>query len=161
MLFFYIKKGSEKQRGQLAKLQWMDQGCNWGRGALGGRAPPAFHTLAKDMSKHRDTTHFTPGSRPCIISSFLLLIYLCPRLRPWNGQKDNQIKLPEGVAYRIYKWKGSASHTTKNEWMNASLWITFDFVFHQIHTKETHHFLRNVTFIIFINLIVVELLTKH
>ena len=113
MLFFYIKKGSEKQRGQLAKLQWMDQGCNWGRGALGGRAPPAFHTLANDMSKHRDTTHFTPGSRPCIISSFLLLIYLCPRLRPWNGQKDNQIKLPEGVAYRIYKWKGSASHTTK------------------------------------------------
>ena len=31
------------------------------RGALGARDPPAFHTLAKDMSLNRDATHFTLG----------------------------------------------------------------------------------------------------
>ena len=64
------------------------QGRNcWGRW---GRAPPqpAFHTLAKDMSLNRGATHFTLGLRPCIISSFILHIYLRPnvkitQLRPW------------------------------------------------------------------------------
>ena len=35
-----------------------------------GRAPP--HTFTKNMSKNRSATHFTPGLRPCIISSFLI-----------------------------------------------------------------------------------------
>ena len=52
------------------------QGCNWGVGALGRAPPPGFHTLAKDRS-----THFTLGLRPCIISSFLSLIYLRPPLK--------------------------------------------------------------------------------
>ena len=46
--------------------------------------------LAKDMSLNRGATHFTIGPRPCIISSFVLQIYLCPpltifKLRPWSG----------------------------------------------------------------------------
>ena len=40
-----------------------------------------FHTLAKDMFLNRGATHFTLGLRPCIISSFLLQIYLPPPLK--------------------------------------------------------------------------------
>ena len=52
------------------------------RGATGGGAsPPAFHTLTKDMFLIRGATHFTLGLRSCIISSFLLQIYLRPPLK--------------------------------------------------------------------------------
>ena len=45
------------------------------RGVTGGGATPSkFHTLAKTCL----LTHFTIGLRPCIISSFLLQIYLPP-----------------------------------------------------------------------------------
>ena len=40
-------------------------------GVLGRAPPPAFHTLAKNMSLNRGPTHFTLELRPCIIS-FLL-----------------------------------------------------------------------------------------
>ena len=40
-----------------------------GGGAQGVRAPPAFHTLTKNMFLNRGGTHFTPGLRLCIISS--------------------------------------------------------------------------------------------
>ena len=39
-----------------------------GRGRWGRAPPPAFHTLAKDISLN---TQFTSGLWPCIISSFL------------------------------------------------------------------------------------------
>ena len=46
---------------------------------LGARAPSCIsHTLVKDMSLNRGGTHFTLGLMQCIISSFLLQIYLCP-----------------------------------------------------------------------------------
>ena len=53
-----------------------------GRGRW-GRAPPppAFQTLAKDISLDRGATHFTLGLSPCIISSFLYHIYLRPPLK--------------------------------------------------------------------------------
>ena len=44
----------------------------WG----GGRwrpPPPAFQTLAKDMSLNRGATHFTLGLRPCFISFFIYI----------------------------------------------------------------------------------------
>ena len=43
-------------------------------GATGGRAPPpAFHTLAKDISLNGGATHFTLRLKPCISSSFLII----------------------------------------------------------------------------------------
>ena len=53
-------------------------GARLGEGALGAASPPAFHTLAKDISLNKGATRFTLGLRQCIISSFLLQIYLCP-----------------------------------------------------------------------------------
>ena len=51
-----------------------------GRGALWAPAPPAFHTLAKDVS-NRGETHFTLRLRACIISSLLVKMYLRPPLK--------------------------------------------------------------------------------
>ena len=65
-------------RGLIERSQ--DQGRNWG-GGLGSAPPSEFHTLAKDMPRNRGATHFTLGLRPCIISSFLLQIYLRPPLK--------------------------------------------------------------------------------
>ena len=66
--------------------QWLEfaftgylQKINNTQGHRGGGAPlPAFHTLVEDISLYRGATHFTPGLRPCIISSFLLQINLRP-----------------------------------------------------------------------------------
>ena len=52
----------------------MDLGAQLG----GGVPPPAFPTLAKDMSLNRGAIHFTLRLRPCIILSFLLQIYMRP-----------------------------------------------------------------------------------
>ena len=47
-----------------------------GRNRGGGRTPPAFHTLAKDMSLNRGETHFTLRLRPFIIlPSYYKYIY--------------------------------------------------------------------------------------
>ena len=47
----------------------------WAGAQRGGdgsaRPPPAFHTVAKEMSKNRGATHLTLRLRPCISSSFL------------------------------------------------------------------------------------------
>ena len=48
------------------------------RGRCRRAPPPAFHTLARDMSLNRGATHFTLGLSPSIISSFLLQVYLRP-----------------------------------------------------------------------------------
>ena len=37
-----------------------------GGGALGALAPPAFHTLAEDITRNGGATHFTLGLRPCL-----------------------------------------------------------------------------------------------
>ena len=59
---------------------YKNRGAIWGRSW--GRVPPLiFHTWAKDMSLKKSAKHFTLGIRPCIISSFLLQIYLRPPLR--------------------------------------------------------------------------------
>ena len=58
-----LKKIEQNQTG--AQLGW-------------GRAPPpAYHTLAKDMSLIRFATHFTLGLKPCIIPSYLYYKYTC------------------------------------------------------------------------------------
>ena len=41
------------------KVEQFQQGTTGGGGGLRARAPPAFHTLAKDMSLNRGATHFT------------------------------------------------------------------------------------------------------
>ena len=63
------------------------RGRNWG-GRWWRRTPPLeFHTWTMEMSLIRGATHFALGLRSCIISSFLLQIYLrppleIPQLRP-------------------------------------------------------------------------------
>ena len=47
-------------------------------GRRGRAPPPAFYTLAMDMSLNRGAKHLTLGIWPCIILSFLLQIYRCP-----------------------------------------------------------------------------------
>ena len=47
----------------------------------GGALPPAFHTLAKDMSLNSGVKHFTLGLRPCIMPSLLSFSYLRPPLK--------------------------------------------------------------------------------
>ena len=42
--------------------KYFEQGRNGGQ-ALEARAPPAFYTLAKDVSVNRGITHFTFGLR--------------------------------------------------------------------------------------------------
>ena len=49
------------------------RGATWG----GGACPPAFHILAKDMSKYRGAKNCTPGLRPCFILP-ISSIYLRP-----------------------------------------------------------------------------------
>ena len=58
---------------------------------MGRAPPPEFHTLANAMFLNRGATHFSLGLTPCIISPFLLQIYLPPplniiQLRPCPSQ---------------------------------------------------------------------------
>ena len=60
-------------------------------GASQRAPPPAFHILAKDIFLNRGATHFTLGLRPCIISSFLLQIYLLPPLQNYPVAPLNRL----------------------------------------------------------------------
>ena len=76
---------------------------NWVGGA-GARVPPAFRTLAKDMSLA--VTHFTLGLRPCIISHPSYYKYTCaPRSKLLScappGSDGAIMKVPDPLLAQI------------------------------------------------------------